>query len=80
MASLSGGLSDKSLACAFVSALPEGVHQLLRAGSRMEMLKLDQIFTRARAVVKDACALGIAGMCLGAKVSGAELCATTSSL
>ena len=43
LASLFGGLNDKGLACAFVSGLPEGVRQLLRAGSRMEALDLDKI-------------------------------------
>ena len=32
LASLSGGISEKALACAFVAGLPGGVHQLLRAG------------------------------------------------
>ena len=48
-----GGLSDKMLACAFVAGLPDTVKQLLRAGSRMEELPIDQILTRARAVLAD---------------------------
>ena len=48
-----GGLSDKMLACAFVAGLPDTVKQLLRAGSRMDVLPIDQILTRARAVLAD---------------------------
>ena len=48
-----GGLSDKMLACAFVAGLPDTVKQLLRAGSRMEELPIDQILMRARAVLAD---------------------------
>lgn len=48
-----GGLSDKALACAFVAGLPDTVKQLLRAGSRMDELPIDQILTRARAVLTD---------------------------
>lgn len=60
LASLFGGMTDKGLSCAFVAGLPEGVRQLLRAGSRMEDLNLDQILARARAVINvdsnvDAC-------------------------
>ncbi|MPC78693.1 hypothetical protein E2C01_073187 [Portunus trituberculatus] len=43
-------MSDQGLACAFVAGLPEDVRQLLRAGSRMEALNLDQILARARAI------------------------------
>ena len=53
LATLFGGMNDKALACAFVSGLPEEIRQLLRAGSRMEALDLDQILTRARAIIKD---------------------------
>ena len=48
-----GGLSDKMLACAFVAGLPDTVKQLLRAGSRMDVLRLSHILTRARAVLTD---------------------------
>lgn len=51
LATLFGGLNDRALACAFVSGLPEEIRQLLRAGSHMEDLDLDQILTRTRAVV-----------------------------
>ena len=53
LSSLFGGLTDKALACAFVAGLPENVRQLLRAGSRMEDLTLDQVLARARAVIRD---------------------------
>ncbi len=54
LATLYGGMNEKALAGASVSSgLPEEVRQLLRAGSRMEALYLDQILTRARAVIKD---------------------------
>ena len=66
LASLFGGLSDKALACAFVAGLPEDVRQLLRAGSRMEALDLNQILSRARAVIRDDSPLGSSEACLGA--------------
>ena len=53
LADLFGGVPDQALACAFVAGLPDGVRQLLRAGAQMEKLKLAQILTRARAVLKD---------------------------
>ena len=40
LVSLFGGMTDKALACAFVTGLPGSVRQLLRAGSRMEALDL----------------------------------------
>lgn len=48
-----GGVSDQAMACVFVAGLPKDVRQLLRAESRMDALKLDQILSRARAVLKD---------------------------
>uniref|UniRef100_A0A5S6Q1F8 CCHC-type domain-containing protein n=1 Tax=Trichuris muris TaxID=70415 RepID=A0A5S6Q1F8_TRIMR len=53
LTSLFGGVSERTLACAFVAGLPEGVRQLLRAGSRMENLCLSEILTRARVVIVD---------------------------
>ena len=50
-----GGVSDKVLACAFVAGLPEAVRQLLRASSWMDMLTLEQILARARAIMSDDC-------------------------
>lgn len=66
LASLFGGMSEKGLACAFVAGLPEGIQQLLRAGSRMETLDLGQILTRAWAVVRDDGTFGIQEVCLRA--------------
>ena len=81
-ASLFGGMSDKALACAFVTGLPEGARQLLRDGSRLEGLDLDQILARARAVLKDEGTVGsLSEACFGAsaKPSG-EPCAASTSL
>lgn len=72
LAPLFGGMSDKGLACAFVSGLPEGVRQLLRTGSRLEELSLEQILTRARAVMRDDPPLGAAGMEFSVKGSRTE--------
>ncbi|KFD49690.1 hypothetical protein M514_09387 [Trichuris suis] len=69
LASLFGGVSEKALACAFVAGLPDSVRQLLRAGSRLENLGLDQILARARAVLIDECPAGVANACLGARPS-----------
>ena len=82
LASLFGGMSDKALACAFVAGLPEGVRQLLRAGSRLEALDLDQILARARAILKDDGTVGSSPeACLGASAKpSVELCAATTSL
>ena len=43
LASFFGRMNDKALACAFVTGLPEGVHHLLRARSRLKTLDFDQI-------------------------------------
>ncbi|KAK8374447.1 hypothetical protein O3P69_012045 [Scylla paramamosain] len=53
LASLFGGISDKAPASAFVAVLPEDVRQLLRIGSRMEDLDLNQVLARVRAVIRD---------------------------
>ena len=58
-------MTDKALACAFVAWLPESVRQLLRAGSRMEALDLQQILARERAVVKDKRSSESLETCLG---------------
>ncbi|KFD70491.1 LOW QUALITY PROTEIN: hypothetical protein M514_17284 [Trichuris suis] len=60
---------QKALACAFVAGLPDSVRQLLRAGSRLENLGLDQILARARAVLVDERPAGVANACLGARPS-----------
>lgn len=48
-----GGLSEEALGCAFVSALPENVRQLLRAGTRMDSLDLEGLLARAKAIMAD---------------------------
>ena len=75
LASLFGGLNDKALACAFVEGLPEDIRQPLRAGSRMEALDLNQILSRARAVIRDDSPFGSSEACLRATASyGATTC------
>lgn len=61
------------MACGFVAGLPEDVRQLLRAVSRMEALKLDQILSRARPVLKDNGVPSRSEACFGA-VSQATQC------
>ena len=51
LASLFGGVSERALACAFVSGLPDSAKQILRAGSRMETMSLSQLLARARSVL-----------------------------
>ena len=50
---LFGGISNQSLACAFVRGLPDRVKSLLRASTRMDGLSIDQLLARARASMKD---------------------------
>ena len=73
-----GGLSDKMLACAFVAGLPDTVKQLLRAGSRMEELPIDQILTRARAVLADE--VGVAAAVSAMTGAGASVKRVNSTL
>lgn len=47
LAELFGGMTDSGLSCAFVAGLPESPRDILRAGSRLELLN------RARAVLAD---------------------------
>ncbi|XP_003370059.1 conserved hypothetical protein [Trichinella spiralis] len=70
LATLFGGVSEKALACAFVAGLPENVRQLLRAGSRMEDLGLNQIITRARAIITDERPVDAPNACLSARGPG----------
>ena len=56
LASLFGGVSDTALACGFVAGLPERARHALRAGSRMESLKLAELVERARALMVESCA------------------------
>lgn len=46
-------MPDRWMACAFVSGLPHHVRQLLKASSRMDEMNLEQILTRARAIMTD---------------------------
>ena len=48
-----GGVPDKTLICAFVTGLPDGVRQVLRAGANIEEMKLETILKRARALLTD---------------------------
>ncbi|KAK4310299.1 hypothetical protein Pmani_018118 [Petrolisthes manimaculis] len=50
---LFGGVSDTALLCAFVAGLPDTVRQLLRAGTRLEAMKLDQVLDRARVLLRE---------------------------
>ncbi|KFD49054.1 hypothetical protein M513_10102 [Trichuris suis] len=51
LALLAGGVSDKVLASAFIDGLPEQVQESMRSGARMETLSLDELLTRARAML-----------------------------
>lgn len=53
LAVLFGGVPERTLACAFVTGLPEEVRRTIRAGSRAEVLDLASVLTRARAVLSD---------------------------
>ena len=73
-----GGLIDKMLACAFVAGLPDTATQLLRAGSRMEEMPIDQILTRARAVLADE--VGVAAAVSAMTGAGASVKRANSTL
>ena len=66
------------LACAFVAGLPDTVKQLLRAGSRMEELPIDQILTRARDALADD--VGVAAAVSAMTGVGASMKRTNSTL
>uniref|UniRef100_A0A5S6Q541 RNase H domain-containing protein n=1 Tax=Trichuris muris TaxID=70415 RepID=A0A5S6Q541_TRIMR len=51
LALLAGGIPDKVLASAFIDGLPEHIQETMRAGARMETLTLDELLTRARAML-----------------------------
>lgn len=53
LAELFGGMTDGGLSCAFVAGLPETARHILRAGSRMESMDINQLLNRARAVLAD---------------------------
>ena len=48
-----GGVSEKALICAFVAGLPDAIRHTLRASTRMDALTVDQVLTRARAILAD---------------------------
>ena len=50
---LFGGVSDKTLMCAFVAGLPDNVRQVLRAVTRLESMNVQEVLIRARAVMTD---------------------------
>ena len=52
-ASLFGGVPDQVIMCAFVNGLPDYVKQTIRAGVRLDNLKLVTAVSRARAVLVD---------------------------
>ena len=53
LSSLFGGVSDTALLCAFVAGLPDSIRQLLRAGTRLETMELDQVLDRARMLLRE---------------------------
>ena len=53
LAALFGGVPERTLICAFIAGLPDSVRQVIRAGSRAERLSLQDVLTRARAVLSD---------------------------
>ena len=50
---LFGGVSDKTLCCAFVAGLPDNVRHILRAGARLDSMTIQKVLIRARAVMTD---------------------------
>lgn len=56
-----GGIPDKALSCAFVAGLPENARHTLRAASRMEALTLEQLLSRARAIMAEEPRISCAG-------------------
>ena len=53
LSSLFGGVSDTALSCAFIAGLPDTVRHLLRAGTRLEAMKLEQVLERARLLLRE---------------------------
>ncbi len=63
LAALFGGIPDTGLSCAFLAGLPEAARHILRAGSRMESMNINQLLNRARAVLaSDSLSTGAAGL------------------
>ena len=71
LAGLFGGMPDSSLACAFVTKLPESARRALRAGTRIEGMTLSQLISRARAVLADEEATSVAAAVGGSARSAA---------
>ena len=71
LAGLFGGMPDSSLACAFVTKLPESARRALRAGTRIEGMTLSQLISRARAVLADEEATSVAAAVGGSAQSAA---------
>ena len=53
LATLFGGVPDRTLACAFVAGLPDEARQIIRAGSRAEALSLQSVLARTGAILSD---------------------------
>ena len=48
-----GGVTDCILGCAFLAGLPDDASRILRASSRLNELRLDELLARARNILKD---------------------------
>lgn len=73
LSSLFGGVSDTALSCAFVAGLPDTVRHLLRAGTRLEAMKLEQVLERARVLLREESSTAAAARSKwGATYSGAQ--------
>ena len=46
-------MPEKALACAFVAGLPDAVRWILRAGTRLESLTLEEMLQRTRMVMEE---------------------------
>ena len=53
LATLFGGVSERTLSCAFIAGLPDSARQTIRAGSKAEGLHLADVLARARALLSD---------------------------
>lgn len=51
LAALFGRTTNSTMICAFVAGLPDATKNVLRAGSRLEAMDLDQVLERTRAVL-----------------------------
>ena len=48
-----GGMTERSLVCAFIAGLPEHTEKLFQATTRVNDLPISEILARARAILKD---------------------------